>query len=320
MEVKFNLDSYHKRKYKVAIPLPELVAQTNSFSVKNRPGCVPTLIGSNPKELFLKYKVKCNLKNSDPSGHDVTIRFDLSKVTDKTNAKNLDVAVNCTCPAFLYWGGQWNAYQENALEGDPRPLLKAPTQRLDLRNGFYICKHIKAVSERILPSVQHNIIKILRERTVRQNQEKGIPENKSLRERQEKMRLRQEKIKKDKPNQDKIRKELEDAVARRDVIKRDEPATEEEKDRIESTPEEKIKAPALDDIPELDWLNETEPTAPTKPTKPSAPASNPFPKGMRPQKIGPFTQWDREQVKRMQREEQRRLQREQMKRLQKRWK
>ena len=93
--------------------------------------------------------VKCHLPESDPNGHDVKVLFDLSQVHDKATAKNLDVAVNCSYPAFLYWGGKWDSYQRDALEGEARPLLTAPTERLDLRENFVICTHIKAVSERI---------------------------------------------------------------------------------------------------------------------------------------------------------------------------
>jgi hypothetical protein len=163
---------------KVAISLPKLVQETNAFSVKNRPGCSATLTNSNPKDLFLEYNVKCNLKDSDPAGHDVRVHFDVSKVEETEKAKDLDVRVSCACPAFLYWGGQWNLHQRDGLEGEPRPLLQAPTERLDLRSNFVICKHCKAVFERILPAVQNNINNILRKIRVKQYEEevkeKGI--------------------------------------------------------------------------------------------------------------------------------------------------
>ena len=154
------------RTYKVAISLPEMVQQTNEFSVKNRPGCVPQLLDSNPQDLYLHYNVTCHLKESDPSGHDVRVHFDVEKVEESNQAKDLDVRCSCTCPAFLYWGAQWNLHQRDGLEGQPRPLLAPPTERLDLRSHFVICKHCKAVMERILPAVQHNIVNIIREKEV----------------------------------------------------------------------------------------------------------------------------------------------------------
>ena len=124
---------------KVAISVPELVSQTNSFSVKRRPSCEASLLDSNPKELFLHYNVKCRESYSDPSGHEVNVKFDVDKVQETQNANDLDVQLNCTCPAALYWGAQWNLHQRDGLLGKPRPELVAPTQRLDLRANFVLC-------------------------------------------------------------------------------------------------------------------------------------------------------------------------------------
>jgi hypothetical protein len=311
IEVRFKLGQYFQQgSHKVALSLPELVSQTNNFSVKNRPGCSPSLEGSNPKELYLAYNVTCTLATSDPNGHDVKVRFDLSQVKDEATAKNLDVAVNCTCPAFLYWGGQWNSHQRDALEGEPRPLLTAPTERLDLRDGFVICKHIKAVSERILPSVQHNIVKILRQRDL----QKKEPTPSRLEEKQREMRERQ----KQKPVQKKrdldVRKQLEQGIKNReidDVVKRDTPATPEEKERVPVLPSQDVPAPDAhaehvhqdeknDElaIPELDLDDTTPEPAPAK----AAP--------LKPQKMPQITPADRVQMQRMLREEQKRQNRE----------
>lgn len=208
---------------KVAISLPEIVQQTNAFSVKRRPGCTPSLLDSDPKQLFLHYNVKCHEDYSDPAGHDVRVQFDVSKVEQTQMAKDLDVQVNCSCPAFLYWGAQWNLHQRDGLYGEPRPLLQAPTERLDLRGNFVICKHIKAVFERILPSVQHNIVKILRERTVEKNkqrveEERGQQKPK-LRERQEEMRKRKELEKVRKTKNKEIQEKLLEALRQREEEK-----------------------------------------------------------------------------------------------------
>jgi hypothetical protein len=203
---------------KVAISVPELVAQTNAFSVKRRPGCEASLLDSNPKQLFLHYNVKCRESYSDPSGHDVRVKFDVSKVQETQNANDLDVQLNCSCPAFLYWGAQWNLHQRDGLLGKPRPELVAPTQRLDLRGNFVICKHCKAVLERILPSVQHNIINIVREMEVRKNKEqlkqKETPDR--LKKRQDEMKKRQELKKIRKLKNKEIQQKLLDALRQRE--------------------------------------------------------------------------------------------------------
>jgi hypothetical protein len=186
--------------HKVAISLPEILQQTNNFSVKNRPGCTPTLQDSNPQDLYLQYNVKCQLSTSDPAGHDVRVHFDVDKVEETNQAKDLDIRCSCSCPAFLYWGAQWNLHQRDGLEGEPRPILAPPTERLDLRSHFVICKHCKSVMERILPAVQHNIVNILREKEVAEKKQKEEQEPGRLKHEQDRMRRKQviDKIRKTK--------------------------------------------------------------------------------------------------------------------------
>jgi hypothetical protein len=204
---------------KTAISLPDLVRQTNAFSKKYRPGCTPTLQDSSPKELFLHYNVKCHKEDSDPAGHDVRVKFDLAKLDETKQAKDLDVQVSCSCPAFLYWGAQWNLHQRDGLLDTPRPELRAPTERLDLRGNFVICKHIHAVFERILPSVQHNIVKILREREMaRKKDEKDKTPERLLKD-QERLRKKQEIEKIRKVKDQKVQEKLLDALRKKEEEK-----------------------------------------------------------------------------------------------------
>jgi hypothetical protein len=189
--VRFPIESFRRGNYKVAVSLKDLIQQTNSFSQIDKEGearikgCVPTLKESSPKEMYLHYNVKCSLRNSDPNGHDVKVRFDYENVEEGSRYDNVDVRVSCTCKAFLYWGAQWNLYKEDALEGQPRPLLQAPTDRLDLRSGFLICKHVKVVLDRIIPSVQRVINDISRRKQVERSEQeakrlKNLPNNITL--------------------------------------------------------------------------------------------------------------------------------------------
>jgi hypothetical protein len=243
---------YVKFGVKTAISLPDLVRQTNAFSKKYRPGCTPSLLDSNPKALFLHYNVKCNKEDSDPAGHDVRVQFDTTKVQESSQAKDLDVQISCSCPAFLYWGAQWNLHQRDGLLGTPRPQLTAPTEQLDLRGNFVICKHIHAVFERILPSVQHNIVKLLRERTMQEKKDELDKTPERLQEKQEEMKKKKEleKIRKvkDKEVQDKLydalreqeearlmhEEDLEDQVE--PVVERDKPATAPAEEKPEPKP------------------------------------------------------------------------------------
>ena len=126
-----------------------------------------------------------------------------------------------------------------------RPKLQAPSERLDLRGNYVICKHIHAVFERILPSVQHNIINILRKREVERKKDETDKTPERLQKKQEEMqkKKRVEEIRKtkDKEIQQKLidalkseeearmlhEEDLEDQVGPPVEVQRDEPATEE---------------------------------------------------------------------------------------------
>ena len=165
--------------YKIAISIKDLVNQSNAFSKKYVGGCTPSLIKSNPKKLFMQYKVRCTKADSDPQGHEVRIQFDISKVTTTSNINNLDVKCSCSCPAYLYWGAQWNSHQVDALEGPARPLLQAPQEQLDKRNGYMVCKHIHVVAKRIGPAISNVVNRIkdkLKLERIRKDQEDEIAE------------------------------------------------------------------------------------------------------------------------------------------------
>lgn len=230
--MKFPLGMLLSSQYKVALSLPELQSQTNQFSHKWAPGCVAQLMDSDPPNLFLHYNVTCNAKWSDPRGHEVRVKFDLSQVTSEQTAKNLDVRVSCSCPAFLYWGAQWNLNQRDSLEGQARPLLAPPTERMDLRGHFVLCKHAWVVFKRILPSVQHNVDNILRKLDVEKHQPAPPPKER-VQQQQEKMKRRQDVQEQRKQRNVDIQKDLGEAAKRRDErllpehykVVRTEPAT-----------------------------------------------------------------------------------------------
>lgn len=182
------------RRYKVAFSIKELVRESNDFSKKWVSGCTPVLIKSEPKKLFMHYRVTCTKTDengklvSDPRGHEVRVQFDISKIDIDSNFDNIDVKVSCGCPAFLYWGAQWNAHQLDSLEGVPRPLLQAPTKQLDKRDSYFVCKHIAVVSKRIAPAIT-NVINRLKDKLklerIRKNREDEIAAEKAELERLE---------------------------------------------------------------------------------------------------------------------------------------
>ena len=327
--IHFKLGDYMQGKWKVAMALPELVRQTNSFSTHNKPGCIATLTGSSPKELFLRYNVTCHLKESDPAGHEVKIRFDLDAITDETKATDLDVYASCTCPAALWWGMQWNLHQRDALEGEPRPLLTAPTERLDLRNHFLLCKHAATVAERILPSVQHNIVKIVRKRHVdKYHLEHPEPKLEPVPKRKLPATPKAEVLPAQPP-----------AVPAKKIIERSTPATPEEREKVPVlkeqpvTPTPVIEAPvaapspkpAPTPIPMIDDLeDETPAPAPVaepkkSPVAPRKPVQKPEPKKPAPEKketkssptnTQKLTDRDRKFMEKLQQDQQKRIDRQ----------
>ena len=116
--------------------------------------------------------------------YDLTVDEDESFIANRVLVHN--------CPAFLWYGAQWNLHRRDGLLGQPRPKLVAPTKRLDLRANYILCKHLHTSLERVLPSVQHNITNILREREVRKNKNKEEQIPLRLKEKQDEMKRKKE--------------------------------------------------------------------------------------------------------------------------------
>lgn len=56
----------------------------------------------------------------------------------------LEVRVDCNCPAFSYWGHQWNLTQLDTALEQAIPPTKNPTETKS-GQGRYSCKHLAAV-------------------------------------------------------------------------------------------------------------------------------------------------------------------------------
>lgn len=184
-------------RYKVALNIRELTTLTNDFSKKYVGGCEPTLLKSYPKELSWHYKVTCKKDDSDPAGHEVRVKLDLAQVTSASKINDIQVRCSCTCPAFLYWGAQWHLHQQEALEGDARPKLQAPTQQLDKRNGYLVCKHVKVTSDRILPAVSRVVNDLARKLLVGENlklqEQEVLDQEEDIRDKEERRTREQKK-------------------------------------------------------------------------------------------------------------------------------
>ena len=55
----------------------------------------------------------------------------------------LHVRVSCSCPSWIFWGAQYNAYMNDYLYGGIRPKFAPPKTR-DKEGKFLVCKHVLA--------------------------------------------------------------------------------------------------------------------------------------------------------------------------------
>ena len=143
---------------KIAFSLKELVGLTSEFSMKRKDksdrtsGCTSRVIRTDATKFLFVYNVTCSESYSKKGGHTVRLKFDFKKMQKTGRADDLDVRVSCSCPAFLWWGAQWNLSTGDALYGQPRPKLQPPTE--PKRYQYVICKHVKVVADRISPVLE----------------------------------------------------------------------------------------------------------------------------------------------------------------------
>lgn len=90
------------------------------------------------------------------------------------NVNELDVRVSCTCPSWVYWGAQYNAYTRDYLfgpirmmvrvRGENKPANGTPPDRRDPIGNFLVCKHVLACIPVISSYRMGEIPRIVRER------------------------------------------------------------------------------------------------------------------------------------------------------------
>jgi hypothetical protein len=136
-----------ERRHKEAIKPFDLMKYTNYFSRRRAPNCRATLMRSEKKKQRWVFNVKCGETYSDTGGHLVRIR---ALKGDGTNLRDRNVLCSCTCPAFLYYGGMYQAqswgYHDSGWEGKS-PIVPPPTVQLHLKKNFWVCKHIYTALE-----------------------------------------------------------------------------------------------------------------------------------------------------------------------------
>ena len=106
--------------------------------------CKATLAHADPARGTWRFRVKGGEDYSSPKGWVVTLSS--KRVGNLRKVDKLPVYARCTCPAWVWWGPDHNAYVRGFLNGRPRSNLKPPTVR-DPRRRRWVCKHVIAASK-----------------------------------------------------------------------------------------------------------------------------------------------------------------------------
>ena len=150
------------------VTLRDLLHATSSTkSNANEASVTTSFVGMNKNKglWHITYRAFGGMKDSDPRGHLVKMRFLPDPETEDIN--ELEVEVSCDCGAFVFWGAQYNVKQMNALERniswEGRDGIKtldqsAPTDNDPHPRNYVVCKHIAKVAERAAALMKRHLV------------------------------------------------------------------------------------------------------------------------------------------------------------------
>lgn len=99
------------------------------------------VVRAEPRRARWIFRVRCNKPESKPEGHLVRLQA-LSGESERLSRR--DVLVSCSCPAWRYWGADYNAYHNGYSEAI-RSLLNEDKAIRDPGRTYLICKHVYAL-------------------------------------------------------------------------------------------------------------------------------------------------------------------------------
>jgi hypothetical protein len=132
------------REARIAMTVDQLIQQTSEFSRRKAPNCRANLFRTEAKFGRWTFRVRCSESYSSPAGH--LTRIQLDPEFEGESVAESDIFVSCSCPAWKYWGADYNSKTKGYLEGPQRSDGSPPDIRDPGRRNM-ICKHVASAGK-----------------------------------------------------------------------------------------------------------------------------------------------------------------------------
>lgn len=161
------------RTPKVAISLDELSKSEyysdgqNRYVPVNTSGVSAHIVKADPRRGVWTFRAQPQTPTGNPKRlpDPYTVVFQAIPSGPTKDVNKLQVRCTCTCPSWLWYGAQFNAYMDDYLYGPLRPKFLPPRRRDPSRN-FLCCKHVVACIP-LLADKKIQLPKSMRERVRR---------------------------------------------------------------------------------------------------------------------------------------------------------
>lgn len=134
-EIPLNLEG----GLRVAMTLAEMETGLNPKVIQRGGSCSVRKIRVNPKQLRYSFGVDC-------SGNERVVKLKVIPTSRRARFQltSADLRASCSCPAWVWWGSEWAAknqqYLDQKLRGSGTPPDIRDPQRIN-----HVCKHVYAV-------------------------------------------------------------------------------------------------------------------------------------------------------------------------------
>lgn len=211
--------------------LPSLIRLTSAFSKSRVPNCSASVLRQERTKLRYLFRVKCGESYSRGPW---ICRIQLEPPEKDMPGSEMwkrQIRVSCNCPFWVYWAPNWNAHENDFLEGPSRGPLLAPTIR-DPQHKNWICKHVAAAAPYFYRLVPADWQAAVAEQESEEKRQEELDKKKEEREqRKEDEKARREEESQKKKDEAKTRREEEQARREEEKSKREEDKAKREEER-----------------------------------------------------------------------------------------